>query len=300
MLVLSSFSVKGQEYHKLINETMYWDIAYAEMGYVCTGFSNIPPKRFSFSGDTIIQGKIYSKSFYRELTPTNFTPPPYCSPFVVDTNTNLFTSFFLREDTIEKKVWRYSSSSGVEELLFDFSLQQGDTLYHQTIVEPTIIDTVYEITTSDDVVRKKFVLATNYGYDYYIEGIGGVAGLFMEPFHYFESGDWLMCVKDSYDMSIFDVNGMCFDFITNVFDSDNFTQCKIYPNPFSKYITIESSYESLEILILNKYGQELYSKKLSSGNKIDFSNLDHGIYIIKVLNDNQIIHVEKIMKMNGL
>lgn len=296
LLLLCSFSVKGQDYLKLLNETMYWDIAGAEMGYICSGFSDIPPKRFSFSGDTIIQSKNYSKSYYRDLIPIGYTPPPNCSPFYVDTISTLATFYFLREDTTERRVWRYNSYTGEEELLFDFSLQQGDTLYHESIYGTTVVDTVYDIITNDGIIRKKFVVTPSFSENYYIEGIGGVAGLFQRPFQYFEFGTWLMCVKDSIDNSIYDVSGHCFDFITNVPVTNCRIKVDIYPNPVSKNITIETSLENINLKIYNQNGQEILTREFNRQVTFDLSELTSGMYLLKVLKNNEIVHSEKIIK----
>ncbi|MFA7301963.1 MAG: T9SS type A sorting domain-containing protein [Candidatus Shapirobacteria bacterium] len=300
LIVVCSFTTYGQEYHRLLNESTYWDIAGAEMGYICSGFSDNSPSRYSFSGDTIIQGKTYAKAYYRDLRPIGYTAPPNCPPFYVDTVKTLLTSYFLREDTTERKVWMYSAYNGEEELLFDFSLQQGDTLYHELIVASTIIDTVYNIITSDGVVRKKFIITPSLGESYYIEGIGGVAGLFHRPYQYFESGTWLMCVKDSNDNSIFDVNGSCYDFITNVPVTNFKNKVDIYPNPVSKLVTIETILENSALKIYNQMGQEIFTKEFSRQITIDLSEYTAGIYLINILKNNEIVHSEKIIKKNGL
>jgi hypothetical protein len=300
LFLLSSISVEGQEYLKLLNETMYWDIAYAQKGYICSGFSNDPPKRFSFSGDTVIQGNTYTKSYSRDLIPIGYTPPPNCSPFYIDTIPTLSPYYFLREDTTERKVWRYDSYIEEEELLFDFSLQQGDTLYHESIYGVTVIDTIYDIITSDGIVRKKFVITPDFSENYYIEGIGGIAGLFQPPFQYFESGFWLMCVKDSNDNSIYDVYGDCFDFITNVPIINSRIKVNIYPNPVSNNITIESSLENVNLKIYNQNGQEIFTKEFNRQVTFDFSEFTSGMYLLKILKKNKIIHSEKIIKKNGL
>jgi len=299
ILVLFSATTYGQGYHKLINESYYWDQTWAQMGYICGGFGETPPHRYYFSGDTLINNKLYAKMYSNVMTPTYFTPPPNCEPFDVDTVSELYSFYFLREDTIEKKVWRYWSYYDVEDLLYDFSLQQGDTLYDYYTYAVTI-DTVYFITTDDGVTRKKFEIDQGYTIGYYIEGIGGIAGIFNQPLGYFEAGAWLMCVKDNNANIILDIGGHCYDFMTNAPIIKNNTQIKIFPNPFSKNIVIESSYEKLDISIYNIFGYEVITQELNMNNTINLSKLNSGIYFLRIIEDDKIIHSEKIIKTNEL
>ena len=54
IIIGSIFQSMSQNYIKLINDSIYWDIAYAESTYICPGFSDDTPRRFYFNGDTVI------------------------------------------------------------------------------------------------------------------------------------------------------------------------------------------------------------------------------------------------------
>lgn len=276
---------------------MYWDVTGYEMGYICLGFSSYPPHRYYFLGDTIINNTVYAKAYQMELITTY--PPVNCPPFSVDTNSTVVQYYFLREDTLEKKVWRYDSYNDYEMLLYDFSLEIGDTLYPHPWF-PTLIDTVYEITTTDGLVRKKFEFGPGGESGYYIEGIGGVAGIFSDPFYIFETGSWLMCVKDINGNIIMDIDGSCFDFITSTAETKRNPKINIFPNPFSESITIKSPLSELHVIIYNQYGIAVINKDLGSEHIIDLSNLRKGIYLLKILKNNNLIYSEKIISENGL
>lgn len=288
--MLLSFTIQGQNYHRLLTESKYWDVSGAAMGYICSGFSDFPPKRQSFSGDTTFNGIVYAKGYYQIMYPEHFTPPPNCPPFKVDTTRNTMEWYFLREDTLSKKVWLYNSYDNIEELLYDFSLEQGDTLYYG-IISSTVIDTVYEITTDDGITRKKFEISHGNMTGYYIEGIGGVAGLYCQPFYYFESGSWLMCVKDTSNNVIFSEYGFCYDFLTSVNSTNYNEKIKIYPNPCKEIINIYGIDFKTELFLFNNLGQLIKSEELHSNKKIDISNLNKGIYFAKFeLPDKTIFH----------
>jgi hypothetical protein len=305
-IAISLFSILtfGQEYHKLINESFYWDIPVADMAYICQGYGENIPRRYSISGDTLINDTLYSKIYYSTFINTWEPPAPNCPPFLVDTNKYLYPNVYLREDTIEKKVWRRSEYSG-DELLYDFSLQQGDSVrlpYFDNGIY-VHIDTVYTITTNDGISRKKFEFSSSYPAGFYIEGIGGVAGLFQEPYfqYLFEGGPWLQCVKDTDNNSIWSkYEGLgCYNFIMDVARPNHYKEIKIYPNPFSDYIRVETSIKGLSVKIYDLFGHGIFSQGIINKQAIDLSDINSGIYILKIKDRNNTIFTKRIIKMEG-
>ncbi|MCT4591418.1 MAG: CotH kinase family protein [Carboxylicivirga sp.] len=73
-------------------------------------------------------------------------------------------------------------------------------------------------------------------------------------------------------------------------------QLKVYPNPASHYITIESELEISNIQIINSLGQILYTHNGNAGlTKVNISNLQSGIYFIAIDYKNLTRQVEKIV-----
>lgn len=91
------------------------------------------------------------------------------------------------------------------------------------------------------------------------------------------------------------------EFLINIYEptigtqeSTSTNQIKIYPNPASEYISVAnllSDLENWEISILNIYGKELL-KETSYGQEsiknLDVSTLPNGLYIISLIQENQI------------
>jgi len=74
---------------------------------------------------------------------------------------------------------------------------------------------------------------------------------------------------------------------------ENNSSLRIYPNPTSSIINIETSAEINEIIVSNTIGQEIIK---TNGNKVDLSTLKTGIYIIKIqLEDNTSV-IQKVMR----
>lgn len=279
LIIVSYSSSLSQDYHKLISIDKSWDQSYAEMGYICTGFSDSPPIRFMVSGDTSINGLNYTKFSYQLMTPAWGSSPPNCPPFVVDTIKQEYLGYFLREDTITQKVWRYDISNYIEELLYDFSLDKGDTLYH-TLGSPTIIDTVYEIVTDDGKTRRKLELEGFYG-GYYIEGIGGTAGLFEQPYEIFEEGTWMMCVKQNSSI-IWQVSNDCYDLITSIGYEESTAQINVFPNPAKDLINIEGVGVTSKVRIYNSIGECCIVCDLEDHKIIYLDCLRNGVYFLQI------------------
>ncbi len=103
LLCLITSNVKAQGYYKFLNNSSWCEA-------VNSGFG-IPINYFFYNqtNDTVINTKTYAKIF----------------------DTGNHSTFFIREDTINKKVYILDSIATTEVILYDFSLNVGDTLYAQ-------------------------------------------------------------------------------------------------------------------------------------------------------------------------
>jgi beta-glucanase (GH16 family) len=62
----------------------------------------------------------------------------------------------------------------------------------------------------------------------------------------------------------------------------------VYPNPVSSTVNIGSNVEISSIALYNTYGQRIVEKK-SNTNALDVSQLNHGIYMLKITSGNRIV-----------
>lgn len=286
---------KAQDYHKLLDSNLYWDVASASMGYICGGYSDYPPLRFTISDDTVINNLSYSKFGYYKMYPSMHNPPPNCPPFFVDTLFYDNVAYYMREDTLNHKVYMYNSYEETEYLWYDFDAQIGDTITYPYYGE-FIVDTIYDIITNDGKIRKYF--ECNYGWHgFYIEGLGGISGPFYEPFAYFESGAWLMCAKEHDGQSIWGSD--CYDFTTDITEQESEAKLNVYPNPASNFIHIELSATPAEINIYNSHGLKIITTiAANKTNTINLSQIDSGIYYLVVLEESGLIISRKIIKLD--
>lgn len=75
--------------------------------------------------------------------------------------------------------------------------------------------------------------------------------------------------------------------LENIFSSDDI---KIYPNPTSDILNIETSFNDYQVEILDILGRVLIQKNTSNNYlKIDLKPLTTGIYLVKIQNENRIL-----------
>ena len=74
---------------------------------------------------------------------------------------------------------------------------------------------------------------------------------------------------------------------------------EIYPNPTENMVTIKLNsidYNNCNVRIVNMIGQYIHTQKASEFTSIDLSKLSNGIYIVQIINNDELIAQEKIIK----
>lgn len=227
-------------------------------------------------GDTVINAVKY-QTVYAYPSTNTYNDAPYCAPFIVDTIPYL-TDIYIREDVDNQKVYRYYSDEDSEELLFDFTLNAGDTINWM------IIDTVYYYKTTDSISRK----VLDFGYSgpeqptfAMVEGIGGPWGPFEKPQWWFENYLFPMCYKIVNNEIYY---SQCYELTTVDRKEMNPLEISYYPNPVKDFLTIDIPIVNTmcQVKVIDINGQ-LLKEELGSGSlKLDFSSFSPGVYFIKV------------------
>jgi hypothetical protein len=280
-IVLAVF-VEAQSYHKLIRENVYWDEA-TFLGSAICSYDNI--KRVEFSTDTTIGSHSYKKMI--EYNFYNLEPGPFCPPFAIDTVANN-SSVFMREDSINQKVYIYNSSiAPAEHLLFDFSLQPGDT-FNSTygVTTNLLVVDIDSIQIFSGEYRKRIALIkTIYVYDtvYMYESVGSSQGLYNGLLPAIGAWNSTLCVKEN-NLAVW--GSECNYFFTNL-RGEKELELEISPNPVADYIHFQLPDGNNDISIFNSHGQLVYStRESSSESSFDVSFLPPGIYFIEARGEN--------------
>jgi hypothetical protein len=239
--------------------------------------------KYYTDGDTLINAQTYVKIKKVEVPNIN--------------DVSLFPAYTgaIRQDTLNKKIYVVLTDSTTEHILYDFSLQVGDTINSvlHTLTAGCLgfnTETIYLIDT----------IQVN-GYDHrvfhyqgscvgtdgsYIEGIGSEFGLLFPNLKDIQESH-LNCLKINNQSYYPYANVTCTLPTISVNDLDQLLDISIFPNPTSASFTIslpENTIESVAILF-DAAGKEQLRLKVQGGdNNVDVSKLDHGIYLLQIGN----------------
>lgn len=195
---------------------------------------------------------------------------------------------YLFEDTVSKKVY-YTDLYDNVVLLYDFSLSEGDVFNYNSV---TKVDSVELL---DGTYRKRIVFEGGDYYFFWIEGIGSLMGglLWIDwDFKKHIPEAWLLCYYENDSLLYRNdfLNLDCDYSFTNVNTEtiDNTYIPKVYPNPFSKEVSISFKNlfqgETFELDIKTLDGRTVHHETLVSDISIDLSFLGKGIYLLTIKN----------------
>ncbi len=284
LLIISINYSYSQSYYPLIKSNKYWDIFDGDGTQICNLSSG---GRYFFEGDTSILGNQYRVLKRYPIIATQ--SGPYCPPFAIDSSYSGIVAF-LREDTIQKKVYQFDLMYNEDDLLYDFSLSGGDTLFTNYAGDGTvlIIDSVTDITILNNEQRKLFWL--NNG-QYYIESIGhnNLYGVLFEGIGFWRE---IHCVLDN-DIHLYGTQ--CYNYV-GIDKLISISHISIYPNPAKDilHITLSNNDSNINVKLYNSLGNVIYNDNFTDNTIINTSYFSSGIYFLKLTNAKTNI-VEKII-----
>ncbi len=212
LLILITNSIFSQDYKPLLAEGNKWQVSFSAsmQNYNCFFFQGGSSYSYKIKGDSLVNGKSYKKIYFNfnSLRPDNKRACDETSYF--DTNDHF--AALLREDIVEKKVYRNINGTANETVLYDFSLSVGNSLPYQGYdFDKYAAGTLISISTGNvfDEVKKVFKthvqgMNTDYNYPGYAiyEGVGSSNGLLEYPGDRpFEYGHWLECFETAAGIS---------------------------------------------------------------------------------------------------
>ncbi|MCD4747462.1 MAG: T9SS type A sorting domain-containing protein [Bacteroidales bacterium] len=291
--VLTSVLNYGQSYHSLPESNAKW----------CIKFNNhvIPPPVWwytnywetYYSGDTTILNQQY-----KTIEKTEYDI--FCLNTVINGPEYLGA---IRDDSINKKVFYIPKGQTNEELLYDFNLVVGDTLFSYLWYQPLIVEFIDSILIQNEYHKR---IIFEYPEAEIIEGIGSRTGI-VEELVAFEGGSCLCALYVDtlliYPENPCDLSGTDTCLSLNL-DEINFLMSKfiIFPNPAKLHFQINISEDLLlqnpKINIISIQGNT-YEKNilLSKTNKINLDHLTPGLYIVNIYINNKLILSKKITKL---
>jgi hypothetical protein len=219
---------------------------------------------------------------------------------------------FIREDNNQKVYYRDTIAKR-ECLLYDFGCKVGDTLQLNCVCYETgyKVDSIQTVLVNN-IPRKYFYLTylKNETNEVWIEGIGSNMGIL-------NGGGWGHCAVGGWEalLCCFDTGvkiyqspespNYCYlspEIINGIESRNAIAQFKVYPNPVSGQLFIQSSSIIDELYTLEIYsvkGELLKTECLDPGSNLyrsDTSSLLNGIYILRLISDSGKFDEEVIIK----
>ena len=207
------------------------------------------------------------------------------------------------------KVW-FIPKNSLRFLLFDFSKQVGDTIWHNvdfdgnTFSSVTSYISIIRSIYTDSNGRKRFSVetgefTTNNGFisqrQYeWIQGIGCTMGLFGQLTY----KTTCYCGTASYNLACFKQNdtikyvdnpscSTCFCVVSGI-KEQNADVISVFPNPTHDllYIKTDKPYKSINVELMDAKGTLIYSKPFLE-TPINVSDIINGIYFLRLVIDNE-------------
>lgn len=262
-------------YHPFPESNAIWNFSFGNWCITGETYGNYS---VFITGDTIINSQTYHK--------LNI-------PYVQENTNGICGGLILvgyqgaiRQDTTNKKVYIIPPSNDTEYLLYDFTLQIGDTVkgYLQSFAFG--YDTVEAIDSVliDDTYRTRWKINGCYEI-YLVEGMGSTYGLFQPspgcvadlPYFY------LHCFRQNNQVVYTDSSTSC-ALITSANSIENISNDLIvYPNPSTGTFTVSNNNGTIrEIVISDIMGNFIRQQHADKQTKVTISGLDPGLYFLKI------------------
>lgn len=282
-------------YHPFPSNNAQWNESQSANGIPCEHF------QYNLSGlDTLIQSVSYKKILKTTVTYQLYTSGPntgMCN-FCCASSPVISYAGCIRNDSLAKKVYYIIPSTNKDTLLYDFSLQVGDTLktYITTLCSPVKITYIDSILIGSSYRKQWHVANCFSGYTTnIIEGIGSDFGL-LEQISHLQKVSSLNCYSEQSVTLYPNSNSFnCPSLITGI-TNINHKNLTIFPNPTKNIITIsqtEPTFKKYEIYDIN--GRLISENKINSIlQKIDLTGYAEGMYIVKLIG-NQKVEFKKIV-----
>lgn len=293
--ILSVIAAKSQTsvYHPFPDSNACWNIDMSQGMCFLGGWSD---EKYSIViiGDIFINGQTYRKLFTPFVKFTNI------SGSCTQQNYPGYKGAF-RQDIPDRKVYFIPPALTVEQLLYDFSMNPGDTVKGYLQQEWGTTDVVQEVDSVlvGDSYRKRWLINPCYNIQW-IEGVGSNYGL-LQP----SPG----CMTDMayYEINCFSLNGVslypetsseCLLITSINGQKSEIEAVKIYPNPSNGSFTVGvlKPDDIDEIRVTDMAGNIVFQKQIHNPENFIISGLSRGTYILTIVDKNNRIANRKMIR----
>ncbi len=275
-----TFSAIAQRsgYQPFPDSNATWNMHY--LFYCMSGGIADEQYSITMTGDTMINSLVYHK-----------LKTPYIQGTITGGCTSSISAGYkgaIRQDIADRKVYIIPPGSSAEQLLYDFTMQVGDSVkgyLESFFYGKDVVESIDSIFTGSRYLKRWYI---NHCYHiYFIEGIGSTYGLLE-----FSPG----CVTD-----LWDINLTCFQQNGQTLYPDAATDCrlitsvdyivkdsnpvKVFPNPSNGCFTIEfeKPLNIREIRLTGLPGNVILQQIINNQAKIKLNDLPAGIYFLTTI-----------------
>lgn len=154
LLLLPAAPAFSQNYHPFVQYGTYRDEFWAPELTICTfAYGNT----YWFGKDTVVNGQTYQMVYGATIQGDPNTP--FCPPYTVDT-ADYWPFSLVREELATQRVFRLELGTDTEYLMYDFSVEAGDSVTVGKQPETCFVDSVGQETWADGSVRRIYYLTT--------------------------------------------------------------------------------------------------------------------------------------------
>lgn len=260
-------------YHPFPDSNAVWNVWFSANCFA-NGMTN---DRYSiiFSGDTVINGYTYHKLS---------TPYVLSNSWGTCLGVSAGYKGAIRQEIANRQVFFVPPSSSTEQLLYDFTLQVGDTV--KGYLAPNFgYDVVAKIDSIliDSSYRKRWLINPCVNFDL-IEGVGWMYGLIQRsPGCLIDETSFLTeCVRQNGKSLYPDTISNCGTLLTSIQHAvDNNSSFSISPNPSKDIVNLSAS-EKFQYSVYDMFGAEIIrSDNEDETAQLDLSAFPPGIYFVR-------------------
>lgn len=264
--LLFSLTVFSQDYFPMVQENNQWNVLQVIFEGGNPWDTTYFTQTYKFTGDTIISSQTYKKVYKSEE----------------EIPVNWIYEGGIREE--EEKVWYFSKFSYVEELIYDFTVNVGDTV--EFLYYPMLVDSIsYKDINGQD---RKHIYFSYLDFspltEFWIEGIGSNRGVT----HSGTAGSlggwtWFLCMSENGELIYMNPDyNSCFLLSTGT-NEIFYPEFDIYPNPANNFLIVKNP-NNIKINAIGLF--DLSGKKIKEfkGNqdKLNIKDIQTGFYFYTI------------------
>ena len=288
-LAFFSLGLRGQEYVPFPTDSAHWHIYYVNGCYPDTLLL-----RYALHGDTIMLDGVEYNKLYIETGDT-LNPEKHVVGGLREENQKIYYYDVRIPSVFDSLHGFYGATGPAEILLYDFSVEIGDTIMHGGFFLTLILD--IDSVLIKEKYRKRYKVwgCSYHSPDYIIEGIGSVGcGLFGHITVYPECGPhyWEhVCFKERGVVKHLnpDYNSCYPEYLfSGMHKISAHSGLSMFPNPVSEalHINLKCQHQPHVISLYNAHGSLVYQQEAPGGTDmytLDTTPFPSGLYVVEVL-----------------